>query len=85
MARASFEEVVSAIEGERQYQKDKWGDLDERNNVADFVLYMQRYLTEAANLNDPDNPEKSLDVIRKVTSIGFGAMERHGVVRREGY
>jgi hypothetical protein len=79
------QEVFAAIEAERQYQEDTWGDLDKRNNVGDFILYMQRYLKEAAVANNPDQPEKSLDAIRKVVTIGVAAMERHGVVRREGY
>ena len=71
-------EVYAALDGEREYQK-KWGDLDDRNNISDFLCYMKRYYDEAVYQNSPDIPEPSLNAIRKLTALGVACMEVHGV------
>jgi len=71
--------VFDAIEKERQYQQERWGDLDDRNNVADFLAYMKRYFDKAFVENNPDHPSNSLTAIRKVVTLGVAAMEKFGV------
>ncbi len=78
MSRVYSELVHEAVERERAYQIQKWGDLDERNSVADFLLYMKRYYDKAVAANNPDSPNESLTAIRKMTTLGFACMERHG-------
>jgi hypothetical protein len=68
--------VYDAIDQERSYQKDKWGTLDERNNVADFLCYMKRYWDEAVYANNPDKLLKTLTAIRKLTALGVAVMEK---------
>lgn len=76
---ASREEAHKAIDSERDYQLSKWGDLDTRNSIGDFLIYMQRELTKAANAYySPDEPRGVLEGIRKVTTVGVAAMERFG-------
>lgn len=81
--RAQRQEVFQALESERQYQVGKWGDLDERNSVGDFLVYMQRELNKARDAYyGPDQPNNALDGIRKVTAVGVAAMERFGAPKR---
>lgn len=80
---AKRQEVFNALEGERHYQLRKWGNLDERNSVGDFLVYMQRELNKARDAYyGPDAPNGALDGIRKVTAVGVAAMERFGAPQR---
>lgn len=78
----SREEIFRILEDERSYQLDKWGDLDERNNVGDFLCYMKRYFDKAVETNNPDSPETSLHNIRKIVTLGIACFERFGCPTR---
>lgn len=72
------EDVFESLSQEREYQIQKWGDLDESNNVADFLAYMKRYLDKAFLDNHPRQPEFSMEHVRKMTALGVAAMEKFG-------
>jgi hypothetical protein len=67
-------EVYKLIDSERDYQS-KWNNIESKNNVSDFIIYMQNYLDAAMADNNPCNPTYSLDSIRKVTALGVACME----------
>ncbi len=71
-------EVYEAIDSERDYQISKWGTLDDRNNIADFIAYMQNYLDRARAANNPDSPAESIRLIRQVSALGVACMEKFG-------
>ncbi len=77
------EEVYKIIDSERFYQDSKWLELDQINNVGDFMIYMQKYLNEAMLYNNPITPDQSLDALRKVVAIGIGCFEKFGVPPRQ--
>ena len=85
------EEVYAAIDGEREYQERRWGpeDSEGKHSVAEFVLYMADYLTQArselSRNADPKAGEMALHTMRKITTMGVACMEQNGVVEREGY
>lgn len=86
----SREEVFTVLEGELDYQAERWNaqttPTEGRHTVAEFVLYMEDYLTEArthlSRNGDPKASVLALDVLRKVTALGVQAMMQNGVVDR---
>jgi hypothetical protein len=76
------EAVYRVIDGERDYQDHKWGNLDDSNSVGDFLTYMANLQRESDSKSEVDLPEASLDIIRKLTAVAVACMERHGAVRR---
>ena len=88
---ATREEVYKAIDGERNYQDDRWNESTTTSaglhSVTEFVLYMEHYLTETRRLlstqASPKAEQDGLDFIRKVTALGVACMEQNGVVKRK--
>lgn len=76
------QEVYQIIDGERFYQDDLWHDLDNKNSIGDFMVYMQNYLNKAMIANNPNQPNDSLNELRKVVAIGIGCFEKFGVPPR---
>ena len=75
--------VYYAINKEREYQDSLWKDLDDRNSVGDFLTYMWNLSRESDQVSNPDTPESSLDIIRKLTAVAVACMERFGApIRR---
>jgi hypothetical protein len=84
----SRSEVYEAIESERDYQDS----LRERGQftevvlpVAGELLIMKEYLDRAIRSyveNPGETPEETLNIIRKITTTGFRAMEHHGAPLR---
>ncbi len=73
-------EVFQLLDRERKYQEEKWGDLDERNNVGDFLCYMKRYYDAAVVENNPDSPYEALRNIAKVGALCVACLEKFGRV-----
>ncbi|KKL83573.1 hypothetical protein LCGC14_1973410 [marine sediment metagenome] len=84
------EKVYTIIDGERNYQKSRWGD-DQETEINSFILYMEHHLQRAREVastqtNGNNSPgatgESSLDCIRKVTALGVACMEANGAPTR---
>jgi len=76
-------DVFVAINSERNYQQAKWGDLDTRNRIGDFLIYMERELRKATDgYYSPDEPKDVMTAVRKVTSVGVAMMEKFGAPLR---
>ena len=79
------ETIYAAIDQEREYQKNLWGDHPKA--LENFIVYMEDYLAQARHEISRlpgDPPMEALETIRKVVTLGVAAMEQHGVVLR-GY
>ena len=86
-------EVYKVIDGERDYQDEKWkgtasgdtpgkGALD--RSVDEYALYIQGYTNELTHLaSHYGNPSMKLDVVRKIAALAVACMERHGAVERK--
>ncbi len=85
----SRRDVYKALNSERTYQDERWGDRT--HTVTEYILYMEHYLEEARkrastkDQNVPINHKDTLDFIRKVTALGVVCMEENGAPHREGY
>jgi hypothetical protein len=74
--------VYKFIDVERDYQNQKWGTLDDRNSIGDFITYMLVLSRKSDEQSNPDFPERSLDVIRKITAVAVACMEKFGAPLR---
>jgi hypothetical protein len=85
------EDVYKLIDGERYYQQVKWNesttDSKEWHSSAEWLVYMQDYLTEAMHLAarnpDPAAITMIMSNIRKITAMGVAAMEQIDTLSRE--
>jgi len=90
---ATRKEVYNAISGEREYQNEKWGGLNDAvNSISAYTLWMEHQLDELRQLAStqdelPGTPtaEQMLHVVRKATALGVACMETHGAPLREGF
>ena len=88
--KSDFNEALAAVVSERRYQEmRKVRDSgQESHSVGEYLLYMQDYLNEAIHVAartwGPDAPAKTLEIVRKVTALGFACMEDNGSPKREG-
>jgi hypothetical protein len=80
-------DIARAIDGERDYQDEKWNGettaTEGRHTVTEFLVYMRDYVEEAlhhASRNaDPAAVDFTLHSVRKVTALGVACMEQNGV------
>ena len=85
----SRRDVYKAVDSERTYQEEQWGDRS--HSVTEYILFMEHYLFEARkrastkDLSVPIHHNDVLDFIRKVTALGVVCMEENGAPHREGY
>lgn len=83
-------EVYQRLDGERNYQDEKWGTRreadgtpDEEKPVAEWINYMEFHLQKAKNAVYYLNTQDALEELRKVTALGVRAMEIHGCPARQ--
>ena len=85
------ETAYAAIDSERDYQDELWGDSVSGGNpgegersVDEFALYIIGYandlLQSAAHFSDS---EAKLNIIRKIGGLSVACMEQHGAPLRE--
>ena len=86
---ANRNEVYSAINGERDYQDQRWADtdVDKRLSVGEGVLLIEEYAARARETwaGEPNPELGTLQVIRKIAALAVRVMEAHGAPRREGF
>ena len=87
-------EIYEVIDGERDYQDKIWdGTASSKNpscekgaldrTIDEFALYIKGYSNDLVQIaSHSDDPNKKLDVIRKVAGLCVACMEKHGAVKR---
>lgn len=74
------EDVYKLIDGEREYQNERWKNDIMPSGTWEWIVYMEDYLTEAKHiLSRQEAPEcypAAMAIIRKVTAMGVAAMEQ---------
>lgn len=76
------EEVFNVLSMEREYQKEKWDDIEEKNQPKDFVKYMKQYMAHVSSALKMGKTEEAMSQLRKVTALGVAALEMHGAPSR---
>jgi len=88
------QEVYKLIDGEREYQNERWKDDHTVSGThvhtpEEWIVYMEDYLQEAKHIlsrnSAPDCYQAAMDIIRKVTAMGVAAMEQIPTSPRAGY
>ena len=87
------EEVYQALDGERDYQAQRWNESTTQtggfHSVTEFLVYMRDYTEEALHYlsrnSDPEATQFALNSIRKIAALGVNCMEQNGVTKREGF
>jgi len=75
------EQVLRAIESEREYQEAKWPD--HHHTAAEWILIMQKCLDDAKRAwVTGHGSDLALHEIRQVTAVGVAAMEQCGAPLR---
>ena len=88
---ATRQECYKAIDSERAYQNDLWGDgYDlEHRRPEEWLVYIDVYLNKAkvaiTSIKDNTAIPETIHIIRKITALGIAAMEQLGAPRRAGY
>lgn len=83
--------VYTGIDGERAYQKRRWGDRqpdgtmkEDEPSVAAYLVFMQHYLNEATKeLSTKSGEDAALHDLRKVVALGVACFEHHGMPFRQ--
>lgn len=78
------EVVYSAIDGERDYQDQKWGN--DQHSLLEWLVFIEDYSAEAKHftIRNPD-PEAFYFLqhsLRKIAGLAVCALEQHGVMTR---
>ena len=81
------EEVYELIDGEREYQNEKWPDdplLCPTNSLGDYILMVDVYLDKAKKVWQGSSfPEvDARNTMRKIAAIAVRCMEEHGAEPR---
>lgn len=75
--------VYQAIDGEREYQDNRWGpEHDEKESLGNFLLYIEKYLFRAKANFSCTNEISTLHEVRKIAALAVAAMERFGAPQR---
>jgi hypothetical protein len=82
----SFNDVVTALRTERQYQLRRWGIRQEdgsmvepKHSLADFLVYMQDYMNETLHAaSRQPGTQPALTSLRKVVTLAIAALEQRG-------
>ena len=76
-------DVYLAIDKEREYQDKKWGDLDKRNSLGDFLVYLRHRLENATySYHGPGNEGDCLKYIQQVAAVAVATLEKFGAPGR---
>jgi len=91
-------EVYEAIDSERNYQNEMWGDSlsNERapdpakdesggdRSLDEFTLYISGYTNDLVNMASHfTGAEEQLAIIRKIAGLSVACMEQHGAPKRK--
>jgi len=77
-------EVYKLIDGERDYQNKLWNSdttiSQGQHSVAEWLVYMQDYLSQAMNVctrhADPYARDEAMKIVRKIAGMCVCAMEQ---------
>jgi hypothetical protein len=84
------EAAYAAIDSERDYQDQKWGDSASSGNpgagersIDEFILYISGYSDQLVQVGSTTQDARNkLDLVRKVAALCVACMEQHGTPKR---
>jgi len=82
-------EVYKIIDGERDYQDEKWGGRNhgKTHDLESWIFYMEYFLGQTKEILSTElyttSYPKAMEFIRKVTALGVACMENYDCPPRE--
>lgn len=79
------DEVLALLRREREYQDNLPAHRSDHRQltVGDYLTLMRGYQIKAdLAFEGSPNTDSTLDVVRKITALGFACMEKHGAPPR---
>lgn len=77
------EQVYQLIDSERDYQDEKWGNLD--HSIDELILYISAYSNELVKIAGTTlNRDEKLNFVRKIGGLAVACLEKHGGKPRPG-
>lgn len=74
-------DIFEMICKERDYQDQKWGSIEQKNqSVAGFLLVLESELNEAKQgwMKNRQGRESSLGEIMQIAAVALACLEQHG-------
>lgn len=80
MKTLSVEEVVAAIQVEREYQDKKWGALDAQNDrdPGEWIATLQEEINEVDDADFRNNTEDFILELVQVAAVAVAALQQLG-------
>lgn len=83
-------DVYAAIDGEREYQDERWNgattESHGKHSVTEFLVYIRDYVEEALHVvsrtADPGAQVFAKHSLRKIAALAVAAMEQNGIEER---
>lgn len=83
------QEVYKLIDGERDYQNERWGSEmetyqqhDKEHSVAEWITFVRYHLRKAEEEIYLLQPRAALDQIRKIAGLTVACMENNDTISR---
>jgi hypothetical protein len=81
MNRATQEQVIAAVRGERDYQDGRWPG--HAHSLTEFLVFIDHYVKEAMDKVSVENGEDvAKHATRKIAALAIAAMEQNGFLPR---
>lgn len=84
--RSERSEVFRAIDGERDYQRRRWGAGGEAHSNLEYLAYIRDYVEEAmhrlSRQSDTEAEQATQDSMRKIAALAVVAQEVNGARER---
>lgn len=80
--KMSFEEVITSVKQERDYQDNKWGTIAEHNqSIPGYLLILRKELEEAENgwMKNKSGRDSALAEIRQVAAVAIACLQQYGI------
>jgi hypothetical protein len=87
------EDVVAVVNSELDYQETMWNGRTTisggEHSVGEYLGFMRSYLRRAEDAmafqGEPGATDEALEIVRKLTAMGFRCMMQNGAPRRGGF
>ena len=75
--------VYNLIDGERDYQDQKWRENATDNSISDWLTYIRIHLLRADEAVYNGDKDEVMSQIRKIAALAVASIEEHSAPKRE--
>lgn len=82
--KMTFEEAISLIKEERDYQDLNWGDTSMNHSPVEWLAFIQSYVRDGIDQVVQDSDDQAAMVsMRKIAALAVAAIEDKGTLPRK--